>query len=83
MLTANNSFFDTNDEEETRHERLKEFIFIRDVIKNICKDTLNKARKSNQCYNKMSRDLLDLINKDIGNDEIKTVHYTYKNNQYK
>lgn len=78
MLTSKQTFFDPTNEEETREERLAECIFIRDVIKNICKDTLSKARRTNKCYNKLSKDMLDSINKDIGDQEIKSTHYIYK-----
>lgn len=79
MLTAKELYFDPRDEEEAREERLRESIFVRDVIKTIWKDTLAKARKSNQCYAKLSRDMLANINKDIGDREIKSTHYTYTN----
>ncbi len=78
MLTVKEAFFNLNDEEETKEERLRECIFVRDVIKNICKDTLNKARKSNQMYNKMSKEMLECIQKNLGDREIKSAHFVYK-----
>lgn len=77
MLTIKDSFFDPKNEEEARQERLAESIFIRDVIKNICKDTLAKARKSNQSYTKLSKEMLANISKDIGEDEIRSTHFLY------
>lgn len=78
MLTANDSYFDTRNEEEARNEQLKESIFIRDVLKTICRDTLAKARKSNQFYTKLSKEHLDKINKNLKDEEIKSAYYTYK-----
>lgn len=77
MLTIKDSYFDPSDKEEARQERLAESVFIRDVIKTICKDTLAKARKSNQCYNNLSRTMLESIGKSIENDQIRSVHYYY------
>lgn len=77
MFTVKDAFFDLSNEQETQEEHLRECIFIRDVIKNICNDTLSKARKANKCYSKLSKDMLTTINNEIGDREIRSAHYTY------
>lgn len=80
MLCIKDSHFDPSNETEAQEERLKENVFIRDVIRTICKDTLDKARRSNQVYNNLSKQLLLQINRDIGDRHIDTKYYTYRNN---
>lgn len=81
MITVKDSFFDPTNEDETREEHIRECIFIRDVIKNICKESLAKARKANKCYDKLSKDMLRDINGKLEEgqiDEIRSTHFIYK-----
>ena len=80
MININNEFFDTNDKDEIKLEKLKEYTFICDMIRTIRIENLKEIKELNKHYDTIIKPYLTNISTIIGpsNTEYHTNMTTYE-----